>query len=404
MLKNSDIVAAWKIIFGTADIKEATRDLEAATNSLDRCTRVVLTNRQSNSYRSSRKAAQLSKAFRRVKKFAGSLHVAISQGWATGCHESHEAKLFLEDRVNVAGDILKRVETSPSKTGLLFGIIVSPTMHQGHCLWHETAVLVLDEESGDPTVCVAGLCDMIEAAKCDPKKLALVLTEDQKIGTLSTVEGRLFSHKDTQAITLGHILSRSLQVQRGHILPLKFRMTLALSVASSLLQLTETEWLQTAWSKDAVHFMAQQTQQTRPNSGNLGIDISRPFVSLSFDSVKSNATRKDTVEPKVALLELGILLLEIWHETSLERRFSLDEPPTGYYIRLGLALEWLDDVDNPLLPLYDGPVTHCIKRVIGGGTRCHSWEDTKLNDGICQDIIQPLSAICNQWKSSGSYP
>lgn len=109
-------------------------------------------------------------------------------------------------------------------------------MHQEQNLWHETIVLVLDGESGDTAVrssqsCgkvpsisitdsdpmpnigvnhIPGLCDMIEAAKCHPMKLALVLTEDRKIGTIPAVEGTLVLHQDTQVITLGDILSRSI--------------------------------------------------------------------------------------------------------------------------------------------------------------------------------------------------
>lgn len=31
------------------------------------------------------------------------------------------------------------------------------------------------------------------------------------------------------------------------------------------------------------------------------------------------------------MLELGILLLEIWHKTTLEDRFGLGKAPTAYY-------------------------------------------------------------------------
>ena len=104
-----------------------------------------------------------------------------------------------------------------------------------------------------------------------------------------------------------------------------------------------------------------------------------------------------SIEPKVALLELGILLLEIWHKTTLEARFGLEKAPTAYYDRMARAVEWLDDVDEPLPDLYDKAVAHCLRVNISGDTRYLDWEATKLWSVICGDIIAPLAKICKQW-------
>ena len=55
-----------------------------------------------------------------------------------------------------------------------------------------------------------------------------------------------------------------------------------------------------------------------------------------------------SIEHKVALLELGILLLEIWHKTTLGARFRLENAPTAPYDRMARAVECPDDVDEPL--------------------------------------------------------
>lgn len=77
----------------------------------------------------------------------------------------------------------------------------------------------------------------------------------------------------------------------------------------------------------------------------------------------------------MALLELGILLLEIWHKTTLEARFGLEHAPTAYYDRMARGLEWLDDVDEPLPDLYDKAVAHCLRVNVSGGTRLLHWDD-----------------------------
>lgn len=76
--KGLDIIATWRIIFESADIKEAIRELDSDSDSLDRFTRAALSNCQFRSYVSSRKAPKLAKAPSQVRKFAGSLHFAIS--------------------------------------------------------------------------------------------------------------------------------------------------------------------------------------------------------------------------------------------------------------------------------------------------------------------------------------
>ena len=108
-------------------------------------------------------------------------------------------------------------------------------------------------------------------------------------------------------------------------------------------------------------------------------------------------TTSRSIEPKVALFELGILLLEIWLKTTLEARFGLEKAPTAYYDRMTRAVEWLDDVDESLPNLYDKAVAHCLRVNIGGDTRFLDWEDSKLWSVICGDIIAPLTKIRKQW-------
>jgi hypothetical protein len=100
-----------------------------------------------------------------------------------------------------------------------------------------------------------------------------------------------------------------------------------------------------------------------------------------------------SIELKVALPELGIPLLEIWHKTTLEARFGLKEAPTTYYDRMAWEVEWLDNADEPLPDLDDKSVAHCLRVNIGG--------DPKLGGHPLErrlgDIITPPSKICKQW-------
>src|SRR4051812_45721455 len=80
--------------------------------------------------------------------------------------------------------------------------------------------------------------------------------------------------------------------------------------------------------------------------------------------------------PKVALLELGILLLELWYEETLETHFALAEPPAGHAERRDKAQRWLDDVyernDEPPA-LYHNAVSRCVSGIIGGEAQLRRW-------------------------------
>jgi len=157
------------------------------------------------------------------------------------------------------------------------------------------------------------------------------------------------------------LLSDNKSSHHSTLLPLRLRMLLAPRLASNLLQLLQTQWLQSAWSKDMIYLLLRPTGEgNNASRDDLHIDFSRPFVSLTFDNNNASALPQQSVDPKVALLELGILLLEIWHKRTLETQFSSKEATVGYYEHLALALKWLDDMNNPLPEQYDKAVSHCV--------------------------------------------
>jgi len=402
------------------DIKEAASELDDTTAALGRFTRLLLSNHRVIEGKSSKNAAKLAKALRHVRTFASDLSLAIFDGWGDGCHRKHEARLFLEDRVDNALEILKKAGKESATPILTFHLIFAADIDQQDKMWHESTVQVFDETSKDchkpqllgqhsgksqvtfttskatssplrPEITAIGdICKAITSANINKQHIVFA---DQKLGTICTDETIRYKIQCVETMTLRDLFSVANAPRWGPILPWKFRMVLALRLASSLLQLLQTKWLQNTWSKDMVYF------QLQPGSTdtNLLLDLGQPFVSLTLDPSSAESTQLEPVEPKIALLELGILLLEIWHEVTLESRFGLNEGPKGYYQRLGLAVEWLDDTHNPLPELYDQAVSHCIQRP-AGEARSKNWEDIKFWGTICGEVVEPLSKNCRQWR------
>ena len=406
-------------MFSATELVDAIRDLDNNTNSLCRFTNLITTNRRPIEQTSSRQAIKLGKALRKVRRFADDLQKALWQTWRLDCHNHHEAKLFLEDHVDTAAKTMpssKKDNTSALVFELIF--VASTTQAIGCTLWHEAPVQIpyeLYHEEADepqtaspraaaqvkilapanltskpPALIVDDMCAVMKSANAQTQQIALMLAKNQKIGTIAASGKRLAPCCQAKKFTLKALLSDPTTTKNAN-LPLRSRMTLALRLALNLLQLLHTQWLQKPLSKDVVYFLAY------PNArGVLGIDLTRPFVSLACNNPMSPTMQP--VDPKLALLELGILLLEIWHTKTLETQYSLQEAPSGYYKRLALASEWLDDTTDQPPELYDKAVCHCIRGMLGGETRYSDWEDPKLWSAICQDVIEPLYKNCKQWR------
>ena len=416
-----DLVPRAKLMFSASDISKTVQDLDNVANGLWRMMSLISSNQQSVDQGSSRKALRLGKGFWQIRCLAEDLHQAILKAWKPGCHHSHEAKLFLEDRVETAANIFRTARSEAGFIALNFRVMFTASSPQNRVLGYATDVKVAEELASErisgpcetsvsqrarvtlvlpqsipktPSMpFVDDICDLLASLKRDKKQLALVLSKHQRISTLATKEGYLNLCDSVETIPLDALLCSSETNSERLDFPWKSRMTLALGLASGFLQLARTPWLQRSWAKDNIFFLR------RPNTAGHCCDFTRPFISFAFNSDDACSQQSPSINPKAAVLELGILLLEIWNTKTLEKHFDKEQTPTQYYQRLALATEWLDDMSNPLPELYDKAVSHCIRGLIGGDSRFQDWEDTKFWGAVCQDIIGPLHEICKQWRS-----
>ena len=407
-------------MFSANEIGKAIQDLDNTADSLLRLTSLIATNRQTVEQTSSMKALKLGKAFRQVRRFAVDLHQAILQAWKSGCHNEHEAKLFLEDRIETLANVPRGVKCDAESSAIGFQLIFAASSPQKELSWHRATVKVsrelVDEGPNvlyEPSVCLSArvalilakvatrpavpfvddICAVLASIGQDQKQVTLILSKNQRIGTIASKEDPLTPCDHAEKVNLKTLLCDAELTSRRVNFPLKPRMMLALGLASNLLQLSRTPWLHTPWSKDEIFFLRW------PSAAGHYYDFTRPFISLTFNSRDASTLTQQQVDPKLAFLELGILLLEIWNSETLETHFPKQQSPIKYYQRLALATEWLDDMNNPPPDLYDKAVSHCIRGIVGGQARFHGWEDTEFWAAVCQDIIGPLHEICKQWRS-----
>ncbi|KAL1874522.1 hypothetical protein Daus18300_003541 [Diaporthe australafricana] len=427
----TDLAPRIKLLLGITDMKDMIQEIDTACNALDRFSRLTLSNCHSTNTNSSRNSLKLAKAFRRIHGVAKGLYNAVLNGFQDKCHDSHQARLYLDDRIDTAHHLLhRRRAADPDTPQMMFDMVFRAEGKNGEALYYETAVQVLDDYDSDDldrrsfpeesvkaavTFCVtdapsafkhkvatiASICTTIKEARGMKPGLSFALLGNRQMGTFPDRNAMpatqlLYQMDQREYISLSQILKKS-----SSTLPLKPRMQLSLRLASSLLQLFQTPWLTRAWCKDTVFFLVCDTPSdpTSRAKQTAQAHLNRPFVVCEFSG---ESPVLHPTEPKAALLELGIILLEIWHGMTLEARFGLDESDsqsrsTKYYERLVKALEWQDDGENPMLGLYGHTVSHCLTgNKVSSGT-AFDWEDSKLWTSICSDIIEPLSKLCKNF-------
>src|SRR5690606_14924721 len=101
------------------------------------------------------------------------------------------------------------------------------------------------------------------------------------------------------------------------------------------------------------------------------------------------------LEPQVALLELSILLLEIWHQRSLNDWASETKLDVGTQdSRRIAATRWLQATDKELPVNYLDAIEKCLAICSG---RLRYWDDEKFQQHYCENVIKPLLESCEAW-------
>jgi hypothetical protein len=392
------------------DFEEECARLDASLNSMHRLLDLVSSNTQLAGVQTSGKSKRLARKLWTIRKQAEDLHAAVSQAWVTNCHLKHEAKLFLEDRVEQSSVSRKKQHDLPIQ---VFQFVFTGSLAQGQDFWHESMVQIFDDTqeplssalppvtgtsrpgvtiNAPPTTTssrtqdIMDICSAIEKGKADQRHIAFTLTRDCKIGMDGGCKHRFTTFQAKDAVRLKDLL---LSASQGPGRQLKsawdVKILLALNVASSFLQLLRTPWIAHGLSTDTVTLL-------QPPNGDAEID--KPLLSVSFEASPNNqAARTAKFELKEALVELGIMLLEIWHGKTFEERFRIGPQPLRPFERQGHALGWLGSILETLPPSYHKAVAHCLAGAMTASPPPNGWDDMRLWENMCGNVIEPLAKL-----------
>ena len=174
----------------------------------------------------------------------------------------------------------------------------------------------------------------------------------------------------------------------GQMLP-DDRMKLAVNLAASMLQYNMTPWLPNCWTSKAIHLVLQPRATS-------GIDVDHPLLLKQFDSNDRNS-RQELPEdnPELALMELGILLLEIWTMKTFTRWLK----EMGYALNTAqledrdfrhiYAMKWFRSMKGKFLPNYYEVISTCLTPATFHQLET-SWADADFRINVYKTIVEPL--------------
>jgi hypothetical protein len=195
-------------------------------------------------------------------------------------------------------------------------------------------------------------------------------------------------------------------------LSMKERLVLAVQLAASLLQLYSTPWLSNRWSKRDISFLKTAIfAQSTPDTGQQRpINVSKPFVSqLLVAPTRQQAdltTTALTRHPNPTLLDLGILLLELYFGQNIELKrhpddMSADGQPNSN-TDLNTARNWLHESYQLSM---SSRYWHATRRCIDVYTfdpmpKNLDLEDAGFREAVYQQVLLPLEEELREWEGT----
>jgi hypothetical protein len=125
-------------------------------------------------------------------------------------------------------------------------------------------------------------------------------------------------------------------------------------------------------------------------------EVCGPFIRQTIHASVGTGAVAASPTPKGALLELAILLLEIWHHKPMEMWMTKlgtqnADTPEARHIA---AIRWLEMTHERLPPHHLTAIEQCLAICSG---RLWRWNDWDFQRQYCENIIKPLRESCKAW-------
>ena len=226
---------------------------------------------------------------------------------------------------------------------------------------------------------IRDLCQVTRGVVQKGGHLSLQVVIDKKVSLFHVDSAITALQIKSNPESLDQILSHGLQDETARLTP-KQQTILALDLASSVLQFRQTNWLIAPWNSKTIKLISTSTGA---------------FVEADLQPPGSQHTALAEPDPLSALLELAILLLEIWNHKPLEvwavnTNREINTPDH----RKIAATAWLQETMHRILPHYLDAIEKCLAICAG---RKWEWDDGEFQKRYCENVIKPLADSCKVW-------
>lgn len=354
---------------------------------------------------------QSASSLQRLQESAHSLYHELRLSLSSDCHFSHSANLQLEQRIMLKPAASKQKEKSDSIFTVLFP--VEPNLcSEASQTWKEAEVSIWEEEL-EGTICKSTLSKgsppQIEVSSADA--VIIPSSELQTFSALKIIDNTCRLIQQTQyfdsclgfsldssgklrgvypvqrenksttmigkPIRLEELLTNPPLVNGLYGLTLKEKYVLAITLASSLLQLYNTPWLSESWSKKDIVFLSEDATSKRP------VNIQKPFVTAVFGpSTPTPQSNPPAIDNNASLLGLAVVLLEVSLGQSIKSRHSTEN--LGLF---GTMKYWIAQQEDNLSKAFYSAICHCMSWYADPSKKLG---DPSFRQEVLDQVVMPL--------------
>lgn len=392
-------------------VKRLLEELDECNKELERFTEK---SEKLEPYRKSSKPS-IAQKLQKIQTYARVLHNTLVDSFSCSCKASHCANLHLERRELHPKASGRRPLPEP---GTIF--TVSFTDKTGSWMLRETQICCSEEDddlstkmsslhvhrprrsvSFSPTTPppspkpshsplrtvsedshykeVRDLCHEIQSFEGGAKTCIGFSMENGRLrGAYPVPLNGLRLSRKAETVTLEEILKDGTKIR----LSKKDRYTLAVTVASSILQLHASPWVSDNWSKRDIMFY-------HTISAHRSIDIETPYVSQKLMPLPGSVKPIGFSSKNTTLLALGITLLELYFGKPCEQQMpeNLYMGPDKSLALLCTAHHWYESEQEDLSAAFQGAIAHCLRCFADPSG---SLQDPEFLQAAMEQIVLPL--------------
>lgn len=363
--------------------------------------------------------------FRNINERARGFYSILSSGWTCPCQSSHAISLRLEPRIGgIVSDDDADDEEHQFHILFQYGYQhpIPSAVNISPWIWDEAYAYVTREQpasNGPASGCHLHTGKGVRFASQATRAVKAALKPEPNLQPIKDLCSAIQTLQKPQRDVCLRLLAREIAKQeyelriyltemlpqnteqwsvstlrkalrRGRRFPKRDRVRLAVVLASSVLQLHETPWLDDDWGIDNIYFVE------RPGFAA----YEQPFVSRGLDS-RSSGPR--TAIPKhlermirnQPLFALGVALIELWYGESLSELHEDEDgpqnspdPQSGFLTKFNTADRLADELADDAGTKYSDAVRRCIR--CDFSLRVNKLEDVQFQRAVFHGVVAKL--------------